>query len=40
VSDLLISSLDLNLAMAQRIDLVGRKLLLFSLSPPPRSLSC
>jgi hypothetical protein len=34
------SSLDLDLAMAQRIDLVGRKLLLFSLLPPPRSLSC
>jgi hypothetical protein len=26
--------------MVQRIDLVGRKLLLFSLLPPPRSLSC
>jgi hypothetical protein len=40
VSHLLPSSLDLDLAMAQRIDLVGRKLLLFSLLPPPRSLSC
>jgi hypothetical protein len=37
---LLPSSLDLDLDMAQRIDLVGRKLLLFSLPPPPRSLSC
>jgi hypothetical protein len=37
---LLPSSLDLDLAMAQKIDLVGRKLLLFSLLPPPRSLSC
>jgi hypothetical protein len=38
---LLPSSLDLDLAMAQRIDLVGHKLLLFSLPPPPpRSLSC
>jgi hypothetical protein len=35
---LLPSSLDL--VMTQRIDLVGRKLLLFSLLPPPRSLSC
>jgi hypothetical protein len=33
------SSLDLDLDIARRIDLVGRKLLLFSL-PPPRSLSC
>jgi hypothetical protein len=40
VSHLLPSCLDLGLAMAQRIDLVGRKLLLFSLLPPPRSLSC
>jgi hypothetical protein len=32
--------LDLDLAMAQRIDLVGRKLLLLSLLPPPRSLNC
>jgi hypothetical protein len=39
-SHLLPSYLDLDLAMAQRIDLVGRKLLLFSLLPPPRSLSC
>jgi hypothetical protein len=37
---LLPSSLDLDLAMAQRIDFVGRKLLLFSVIPPPRSLSC
>jgi hypothetical protein len=37
---LLPSSLDLDLAMVQRIDLVGRKLLLFSLPPPPQSLSC
>jgi hypothetical protein len=35
---LLPSSLDLDLDMVQRIDLVGRKLLLFSLLPP-RSLS-
>jgi hypothetical protein len=40
VSHLLLSSLDLDLAMAQRIDLVGRKLLLFSLLPPLQSLSC
>jgi hypothetical protein len=37
---LLPSSLDLDLAMAQRIDIAARKLLLFSLLPPPRSLSC
>jgi hypothetical protein len=36
----LCSYLDLYLAMEQRIDLVGHKLLLFSLLPPPRSLSC
>jgi hypothetical protein len=39
VSHLLPSSLNLDPAMAQRIDLVGCKLLLFSLLPP-RSLSC
>jgi hypothetical protein len=32
---LLPSSLDLDLAMVHRIDLVGRKLLLFFLPPPP-----
>jgi hypothetical protein len=37
---LLRSSLDLDLAMEQRIDLAGSKLLLFSLLPPPRSLGC
>jgi hypothetical protein len=36
---LLPSSLDLDLAITQRIDLVERKLLLFTLFPPPRSLS-
>jgi hypothetical protein len=37
---LLPPSLNLDLAMAQRIDLVGCKLLLFSFLPPPRSLGC